>query len=207
MGPLRLGGLLLDLECFVDNSLVVEERPEGLKIRGRRGGIRAWLRRNCPELVGKYKTLMRHKSLARKFRQAVDLPDPVPTAEILGGCQSAERIALSEVHEQPRFVRGGPPSPKRFAWEESMWLYDADGRLYRGNPRYAHARTFSGGARMLAPMLEAARHCAEEILASAGRGNAVSPGAEPGRRWRHSDLVSAVVAAVTRRERRWALQR
>ena len=206
-GPLRLGGLLLDLECFVDNSLVVEKRPEGWKIRGRRGGIRAWLRRNCPELAGKYKTLMRHKSLARKFRQAVDLPDPVPTAEILGGHQSAERIAQAEVHEQPRFVRGGALPANRFAWEDSMWLYDADGRPYRGNPRYVHARTVSGDARTLAPILDAARRCAKEILVDAGRGNAASAGAKPGRRWRHSDLVSAVVAAVARRERWWALQR
>ena len=206
-GPLRLGGLLLDLECYVDNSLVIEERPEGRRIRARHGGIRGWLRRNCPELVGKYKTLMRHKSLARKFRQAVDLPDPVPTAEILGGHQSAERIALSEVHEQPRFVRGGALPANRFAWEDSIWLHDADGRPYRGNPRYVHARTFSGSARTLAPILDAARRCAEEILADAGRGiNAARAMAKPGRRWRHSDLVSAVVAAVTRRERWWALQ-
>lgn len=206
-GPLRLGGLLLDLECFVDNSLVVEKCSEGPKIRRRRGGIRAWLRRNCPELIGKYKTLMRHKSLARKFRQAVDLPDPVPTADILGGCLSAERITLAEIHEQPRFVRGGEPSPERFAWEQSMWQYDADGRLFRGNPHYVHARTFSGGTRRLAYVLETARRGAEEILAAAGRRNEVWPESPTRPRWRHSNLVSAVDAAVARRERWWSLQR
>ena len=206
-GPLRLGGLLLDLECYVDNSLVVEERPEGRKIRARRGGVRAWLRLNCPELAGKYKTLMRHKSLARKFRQAVDLPDPIPTAEVLDGRLNAEEIALAQVHEQPRFVRGGDTPSGRFAWETSPWRLDADGLPYRGNSRYAQAWTFSGGSRMLAPVLESARRRARSILVAAGRDAAARAESAPGCRWRISDLASTIEVAVARRERWWSSRR
>lgn len=206
-GPLRLGGLLLDLECYVDNSLVVEERLEGRKIRARNGGIRAWLRRNCPELSGKYKTLMRHKSLARKFRQAAELPDPVPTTEILDGRLSAEEIALARVHEQPRVIRGGDAPSGRFAWETSPWRIDADGRPYRGNLRYVQAWYFRGGPHMLAPVLESARRCAANILAAARRDGTARAEFAPGRRRRISDLVSAVEGALAQRERWWSSRR
>lgn len=206
-GPLVLGGLLLDLECFVDNSLVIEEHPDGNKIKARHGGIRAWLRRNCPELSGKYKTLMRHKSLARKLRQAVEIPDPVPTSELLGGNLTADEITMADIHEQPRpFGQGEEPS-SRFAWEQSSWRYDANGRPYRGNTRYLYAWTFPGASHMLAPLLASARKKARAILTTNGRRPYTKDIGKSIRRWRISELATAVEAAVKCQERWWEAPR
>ena len=80
-GMLRFGSMLEDLECYVDNSVVWSEE-EG-RIVGRRGGIRQWLRENAPDLSERYKTVMKYKALAKKFRQAVGVTDPVPAAAVL----------------------------------------------------------------------------------------------------------------------------
>ena len=79
---IRFGGLVHDLECYVDNCLRIDERGE---IVGRNGGVKAWLADNVPELYGRYKTIMRHKALARRVRQAVGAEDPVPTDALLDG--------------------------------------------------------------------------------------------------------------------------
>ena len=52
-------------------------------VAGRRGGIRRHLQEHAPDLYARYKTLMRYKSLARKFRQAAGESDPVPAAALL----------------------------------------------------------------------------------------------------------------------------
>ena len=75
----RLGGLLEDLECHVDNCL--RFGPDG-EILGRNGGVKAWLREHAPELSGRYKTLMRYKALARRLRQAAGIADPVPASAV-----------------------------------------------------------------------------------------------------------------------------
>ena len=75
----RLGGLLEDLECHVDNCL--RFGPDG-EILGRNGGVKAWLREHAPELFGRYKTLMRYKALARRLRQAAGIADPVPASAV-----------------------------------------------------------------------------------------------------------------------------
>ena len=77
---IRLGGLLEDLECYVDNCLRLG--PDG-EVLGRNGGVKAWLREHVPELFVYYKTLMRYKSLARRLRQAADVRDPVPIDALL----------------------------------------------------------------------------------------------------------------------------
>jgi hypothetical protein len=76
----RLGSLMEDLECYIDNSLVFGE--DG-KIIARKGGIRRYIQSEIPDLYGSYKTLMRYKALARRFRQAVGISDPVPAASVL----------------------------------------------------------------------------------------------------------------------------
>lgn len=78
---LYFGSLLEDLECYVDNS-VVWSGAEG-RIVGRRGGIRQWLRENAPDLSEHYKTLMKYKALAKKFRQAIGVVDPTPATAVL----------------------------------------------------------------------------------------------------------------------------
>ncbi|MBQ8114213.1 MAG: hypothetical protein IJ146_13515 [Kiritimatiellae bacterium] len=78
---IRFGSMLEDLECYVDNSVVWSE-TEG-RIVGRHGGIRQWLRENAPDLYERYKTVMKYKALARRFRQAVGVADPVPASAVL----------------------------------------------------------------------------------------------------------------------------
>ena len=77
---IRFGSLLEDLECHVDNSAIFDE--EG-NLVGRRGGIRRYLALNVPELSARYKTVMRYKALAKRFRQALGVKDPVPAAMLL----------------------------------------------------------------------------------------------------------------------------
>ena len=78
----RLGGMLHDLECYVDNCLRLDESGA---VVGRNGGIRGWIRENLPELAPKYKTLMRYKALAVRLRQATGTRDPTPTSALLEG--------------------------------------------------------------------------------------------------------------------------
>ena len=75
-----LGGIMHDLECYVDNCLRFDEYGN---VIGRNGGIRGWLKENVPELFPKYKTLMRYKALALRLRQATDTKDPKPTSKLL----------------------------------------------------------------------------------------------------------------------------
>ena len=79
---IRLGGMLHDLECYVDNCLKIDESGA---VVGRNGGIRGWIRENLPELSPKYKTMMRYKALAVRLRQATDTRDPTPTSALLEG--------------------------------------------------------------------------------------------------------------------------
>ena len=77
---IRLGGMLHDLECYVDNCLRFDESGD---VVGRNGGIRGWLKENLPELSPKYKTLMRYKAMAIRLRQATGTKDPTPTSALL----------------------------------------------------------------------------------------------------------------------------
>ena len=76
---LRLGSMLEDLECYVDNSAIVA----GGQVVGRRGGIRKWLHDNDSDLYHHYKRLMFYKALAKKFRQAAGMSDPTPASAAL----------------------------------------------------------------------------------------------------------------------------
>ena len=75
-----LGGMMHDLECYVDNCLRFDEAGN---VVGRNGGIRGWIADNVPELLPKYKTLMRYKALAVRIRQATETKDPKPTSKLL----------------------------------------------------------------------------------------------------------------------------
>ena len=85
-----LGGMLHDLECYVDNCLRFDEAGN---VVGRNGGIRGWLKERLPELSPKYKTLMRYKAMAIKLRQATKTVDPMPTEELLREEPKREFIA------------------------------------------------------------------------------------------------------------------
>ena len=76
---LRLGGMLEDLECYLDN------RPRFVNDRciGRAGGIKRHLQLHAPDLFKHYSALMRYKAIAKRFRQAAGVADPVPVDALL----------------------------------------------------------------------------------------------------------------------------
>ena len=57
---------------------------------GRAPGIKGWLRENVPALALRYATVMRYKAAAKKLRQVVELPDPIPVAAVLDGAEAPE---------------------------------------------------------------------------------------------------------------------
>ena len=83
---IRLGSLLEDLECFVDNTLIHDAQGQ---IVGRRGGIKRLLQREAPDLFAKYSTIMRYKAMAKRFRQACGSAEPVPPATLLPAPKTA----------------------------------------------------------------------------------------------------------------------
>ena len=87
---IRLGGMLHDLECYVDNALRFDANGD---VVGRNGGIRGWLKENLPELFPKYKTLMRYKAMAVRLRQATETRDPTPTSALLGDAPGGAEAA------------------------------------------------------------------------------------------------------------------
>ena len=84
---LRFGSLLEDLECYVDHELRIADG----RIVGRAPGIKGWLRENIPVLALRYTTVMRYKAAAKKLRQVVELPDPIPVAAVLDGVEREEK--------------------------------------------------------------------------------------------------------------------
>ncbi len=92
---IRLGGLLHDLECYVDNGLVFD--GSGRIVR-RRGGIRGWLNEHLPDLASHYKALMSYKAMAVKLRQATGTRDPRPTARLL---ENPRPKVVFEIFAQP----------------------------------------------------------------------------------------------------------
>lgn len=181
---LHLGGLLHDLECFLQNELQVTWINRRPKIVGRSEGIRGWLRVNCPELIGKYKTLMRYKALARRFRQVTEIADPVPTSAILDDAVTVEELFSHPVAVQPRAVDG---RIHRFAWEHGEHRIDANGRVFLTNKNYRYSsrtialalsamegqsfteadRTGPDSVKRLGELLASARKTAHEIFISA----------------------------------------
>ena len=83
----RLGSLMEDLECYVDNSPYFREDGS---FAGRRGGIRRLLQEEAPDLYARYKTLMKYKALSKRFRQAVGVGDPIPASSVLPSAEPPE---------------------------------------------------------------------------------------------------------------------
>ena len=108
---IRFGGLIEDLECYLDNSLRRNEKGE---IIGRRSGIKGWLQENIPALYARYTTVMRYKATAKKLRQIMQIEDPTPVSAILDAKGSDDvpelRIvkAVSLWHEVTKNVASNP---------------------------------------------------------------------------------------------------
>ena len=66
------------------------------------GGIRGWIRERLPELLPKYKTLMRYKAMAVRLRQATKTFDPVPTDALLAPPPEGRHEAVRAILEGPR---------------------------------------------------------------------------------------------------------
>ena len=96
---IRLGGMLQDLECYVDNCLMFDESGE---VIGRNGGIKGWLGERLPELLPKYKTLMRYKAMAVRLRQATETKDPKPTSALLD--ETPRNGVVAKILEDPEPV-------------------------------------------------------------------------------------------------------
>ena len=143
----RLGGMLHDLECYVDSGLRFDGRGD---VVGRNGGIRGWLRENLPELSPKYKTLMRYKALAVRLRQATGTRDPTPTEALLAEPRGGVAAGL--------LAGGGPVFSRLFGELEHMLspetvFLDAPGQGRRrgeeeaGDARGAKAARDANGTR------------------------------------------------------------
>ena len=108
---IRLGGLLLDLDCYVDNSLITIIRRGLMKIVGRQRGLRGWIADNCEELAPHYKSLQRIKNEVKRFRQCAEVLDPVPVSVLLNPAVDPASLSGMEVHVQPRTGTTTIPSP------------------------------------------------------------------------------------------------
>lgn len=211
-GMIRLGALLLDLECYVDNSIVRREvedprDPDGpprLEIVARRSGLRGWIAENCPELAGSYKTLMRYKSMAAKLRQALDIVDPVPLSAVFDPEADARRLRSAPVHEQPRQCPERDAG-SRLPWEPLAWEQDANGRCFRRNRRYCgpYLPRMPRPVRLDA-LLEEARTALDRLLGATSADDARVLVVRANGTWNMSVVASRVAAALVRREAWWA---
>ena len=103
----RLGSLMEDLECHVDNSPYFREDGS---FAGRRGGIRRLLQEEAPDLYARYKTLMKYKALSKRFRQAVGVGDPIPASSVLPSAEAAvEAMATGSGGAAPEVCAGAGP--------------------------------------------------------------------------------------------------
>ncbi len=78
LAALRLGALLEDLECYVDNHAFADAAG---RVRGRAGGIKRLLEAEAPDLFRHYKHVMSYKARAKRYRQACGSPaagEPAP---------------------------------------------------------------------------------------------------------------------------------
>ncbi len=122
-GALRLGGLLEDLECYVDNRSIAGE--DGFW-RGRRGGIKRFLEREAPDLFEHYAALMRYKSIARRFRQACSVDDPVPADALLQTSPDQAQFGPNESSNVGERVEGkGTTSPNK----SSNWVTEKERKV------------------------------------------------------------------------------
>lgn len=198
-GMLRLGALLDNLECHLDNGLKIVwcKATSGRwfpGIRGREGGIRGWIRVNCPELEQKYKTLMRYKSLAKKLRQALEILDPIPLMALFEQNSDISQLFQQELHLQPR-ASSVPLNERheRFAWEFGERREDIDGRIFLTNANYSSVPTFNFSASQFRTTLDQARSTINSIL------KVVTPIDHP----HFNHLASAIKQKVSDREHWW----
>ena len=162
---IRFGSLLEDLECHVDNSAIFD--GEG-NLVGRHGGIRRYLALNVPELSARYKTVMRYKALAKRFRQALGVKDPVPAAMLLPEPEGTGKPAKPAVQGKREFASEQNLKGKLVG--EGERSKKAEGRMDGGEPPAVQIESGRNSGktdgREFASVenLEAAREEAERLL-------------------------------------------
>jgi hypothetical protein len=144
---IRFGGLIEDLECYLDNSLI---RDGDGAIVGRCPGVKGWLKDNLPALWLRYTTVMRYKAAAKKLRQVVGLSDPTPVDRVLA----------------PEPSGGGAPAPGERAGGDR----GAEGRAAGGAEAAAGGTAAGGGAGPAAPDVAVVRARALWLEVAAGAG-------------------------------------
>ena len=141
---IRLGGMLHDLECYVDNCLRFDESGD---VIGRNGGIKGWLGEKLPELLPKYKTLMRYKAMAARLRQATGTKDPKPTSALLEETPRHGVVAKILEDPEPVFSRVFG-ALEHILWPETVFLDPAKPlRRPRGCPPLYADRARTGPAK------------------------------------------------------------
>ena len=133
---IRFGSLIEDLECYVDNSAIFDGNGN---IAGRHGGIRRYLKLNVPELSARYKTVMRYKALAKRFRQSLGVKDPVPAAMILpeDAKESAKASAKREFTSEQNLEEARVEAERLLAGCEGSCVSLMAALTVRTSPDYA----------------------------------------------------------------------
>ncbi len=130
LAALRLGSLLEDLERYVDNHVIV--KPGVFGCFGRAGGIKRLLEREAPDLFPHYNSIMRYKALAKRYRQACEVADPIPVEALL----PAEKAEVEKVSV------GGVDFPDRphhaNAGDLAVWMHE------HGNTAYLRTQDWAG---------------------------------------------------------------
>ena len=155
---LSCGALLEDLECYVDNHAYTARGVPG--IRGRAPGIKGLFRDQAPDLFATYKNIMRCKALAKKYRQAVGCPDPVPTAAILPVSPSELPPPPASPHPSPEASR--PPEASGssdFAAER----FDAKSEDVEGSKATDGVDPWGGGTVEVSGMVFPRMPCLENV--------------------------------------------
>ncbi len=130
LAALRLGALLEDLERYVDNHILVKRGLLGC--RGRAGGIKRLLQREAPDLFDHYKSIMRYKALAKRYRQACGAADPIPAEALLPAEEGEERRETVDGIDFPR------RDHHRDAGDLSVWMHE------HGNTAYLRTQDWAG---------------------------------------------------------------
>lgn len=168
LAVLRLGALLEDLECYVDNHAYATRGVPG--VRGRAPGIKGLFANEAPDIHEHYKFAMRCKSIAKKYRQACGCLDPVPVDALLPlrvGDFTAERPGV-EPHGPE--TDGRDADAGKTVFPAYACLRDAstlsDWMRGHGNTAYLRERGIHADMRFTARQLPgpSARKAATEIL-------------------------------------------
>ena len=138
----RFGGLIEDLECYLDNSLI---RDGDGAIVGRSPGVKGWLKDNLPALWLRYTTVMRYKAAAKKLRQIVGLSDPTPVDRVLAPGGDA-RGAAGDYGAEEAAAGGGDGGVERAKDGANMAGETPDVAVVRARALWLEVAAGAGGS-------------------------------------------------------------